>query len=192
LLIKIQKELAMRKYENLSELQKKLLDRKIIDLPAEVDIDMALYVREALMRLRAKGSPEIEIRITSNGGNIIYGLNIYDDLRNYAGKKIGVVVGVAGSIAAIILQACDVRKSYRHSCLLIHHVSKNSVSLDDLEDEYKNKKLVTALQKDQQLLYAILMERTGRTLEELKVTCAKAEDMTTPEALEYGLIDEII
>src|SRR5258706_13842770 len=110
-------------HNKLNELHRQLLDKNIIEIAGEVDADMIMYVREAMLRLIAKGNPDITVLINSNGGSVTCGLDIYDVLKYYTGKKTGIVQRFAKSMAAVILQACERRQTMRHSIIHIHHVS---------------------------------------------------------------------
>lgn len=182
----------MWKNDKLDDVQKGLLEKNIIDISGEIDVDTAFYVREALMRLVAKGSPDIKILITSDGGHVFVGLDVYDLLRNYSGATEGVVYGFARSMAAVILQACKKRIALRHANILIHHIAKTEVSLDILRDKRRTERLRDELEKNQERMYKILVDRTGRKVGEIKRECAKDREMSAEEALEFGLIDEII
>ena len=111
----------------------------------------------------------IELHINSNGGSVKEGVAIYNLLKQKQNQKVGIVDGVAHSVAFLILQACDTRKMCLGTTALIHNMwmycSGNATQLrkyaDDLESELIE-----------------LMEN---------------ETYLTPEkALEYGLIDEIM
>ena len=182
----------MWKYDNLSKFQLELLDKGILQLGGSVDEEMAMYVQESLLRLKARGSPAIEVRITSNGGSVSTSLNIYDMLRMYPGEKTGIVEGFARSMAAVVLQACEKRKALKHCKILIHHISKSSVSLDVVLDETKLRELRADLEKDQARIYTIFSEKTKKNAEDVKAKCAEDTDMTAEEAQSFGLIDEIL
>ena len=168
-----------------------LLDRNILYLEGDVEGEMVNQVHQSLMILDGRGSPPIEIRIYTNGGDVHAGLAVYDFLRRYEGKKTAVVYGYARSMGAIILQACEERVCLAHSTVLIHHVNAQEVSLDDLEDEDRLNRLRDSMRQDQETLYEILVERTERTKEEVRDACKKDKDMTAMEALDFGLIDQI-
>jgi len=182
----------MWSHNKLDEIHRGLLEQNIIEIGGEIDGDMTLYVREAVLRLTAKGSPAIKIMITSGGGSVSCGLDMYDVLAYYSGEKTGVVQGFAKSMAAILLQVCQKRKSMRHSSLLIHHVSTTQVSLDSMRNKTTMVKIKKNAESDQARLYKILSDRTKHTVSEIRQACAKNQSMNAEEALAFGLIDEII
>ena len=106
---------------SLNQEQFALLSRGIIDLRGTVTEDTFEYVRDCMTALVANDSPEITVWITSDGGSIDAGLNIYDMLRNYPGYVTGLVIGKARSIALVILQACDERQAHTNSTVFLHN-----------------------------------------------------------------------
>jgi ATP-dependent Clp protease, protease subunit len=183
----------MWEYNKLSKVQNDLLKKGIIDLAGDVNDDMAYYVREAIIRLLARNNPpDIEVKITSGGGDVVLGLDIYDMIRTYPGKKIGKVMSHAKSMAVVLLQACDERVAFRHSHILIHHISRKSVNLDQLRSKKKMHEIRKESERDQDRINEILSHRTGKSKEIIRKKCEKEVDMTTEEALKLGLIDKII
>lgn len=63
----------------------------------------------------------IEIHINSGGGSVFGGLAIYNQLKNYKGKKIVYIDGLAGSIASVIALVGDVLYIYKNSMMMIHN-----------------------------------------------------------------------
>lgn len=183
----------MWRYNFLSESQVSLLKKGIIDLGGEVDEEMARYVREALVLLYARAeSTDVRVLITSKGGSVDYGLDIYDALRLYPGKKTGIVHGYAMSMGSLILQACDTRLCTEHAHVLIHHISRRSVSLDTMRSRKKIEEEKQELEAQQQCLYKILSARTNKSIAEIRRCCVRDTPMTAKEALEFGLIDKVI
>jgi ATP-dependent Clp protease protease subunit len=182
----------MLSYNFLSKLQIDLLDKNIIEIAGEIDGDTASYVHEALLRLAAKGSPDVTIRIISSGGATAPALDIYDLIRLYDGKSVGMVYSIARSMAAVILQGCTTRQIARNANLMIHNVSQRSVSLDAISNEEKIKEIRASLERTQSRINIIISERTGKSLDEIKATCSEDRDMDSEEALSFGLVDEII
>ncbi len=181
----------MRHY-SLSRVQADLLKKNIIDLQGDVDGDMVLYVHDALAELIAKGSPNIDVLISSGGGKVLAGLDICDLLRFYKGKKTGIILCYAKSMAAIILQVCDKRLCAKHARVLIHHINGGSFTLDQLRSKKTMKAIKRGMERDQAQLYSILAEKTGQSRKKIVKACRKDRDMSAREALKFGLIDEII
>jgi len=177
---------------NLNKREEDLINRNIIDLRGEVNEAMAFYVRECLVRLIAKDSPDIHVFISSKGGDVPFGLDIYDMLSVYAGKKIGTVFIYAYSMASTILQACDERRCAKNASILIHHISRKFISLDDLRDKKRLKNIRHEMEKHQKRIYEILCQKTGKPKVEVVKTCAEDRTMTAEEAMVFGLVDKII
>jgi len=163
-----------------------------IDIVGDVNADMFQSVRAALMCLRTRNNPDVDIVITSRGGDVEAGLDIYDLLRLYPGKKTATVFDKAASMAAIILQACDVRQCARHSSVLIHHISRGNVTLDVLRSKKKLESMISAMESRQKLQYKILSHRTGKTISVIRRACSKDQFMSAQEALDFGLVDSVV
>lgn len=182
----------MNKHYVLQQREIDLLQKNIIDIYDDTEADLINYIREALLWLRTKGSPDIEVKITSNGGSMDIGLHVYDELRNYSGKKTGIVAGFARSMGAIILQACDNRYCHENSLILIHHISRSKISLDQITSKKKNRAVRKDMEQSQKILYSILMDKTGKKKKEIIKVCKKDKSMRAKKALAFGLIDKIL
>ena len=129
----------------------------------------------------------IELHINSNGGSVKEGVAIYNLLKQKQNAKVGIVDGVAHSVAFLILQACETRKMCLGTTALIHNMwmycHGNATQLrkyaDDLDDMMGANRQV-------------FMERATISEEELKDLMEKETYLTPDKALEYGLIDEIM
>ncbi|MEI6528248.1 MAG: ATP-dependent Clp protease proteolytic subunit [bacterium] len=166
-----------------------LLDRKVLAVAGEVNGDMLKYFRNSMAELYCKGCPDIMIIFSSNGGEVITGLDIYDLIVTYPGKKTGIVTGLAASIAAVILQACDKRFATHHARVLIHHINTRRVGLDTLRDDSKIAELRKDLEQSQAHLYEILCKKTNKTREVISEECVKNREMMAAEAVQFGLLD---
>ena len=182
----------MWRYVHIDETRQGLLENGIIDLSGDVDEDMAMYVREALIILATKGNPDIKIIITSNGGNVKIGFNIYDMIRNYPGRITGEVNAFCRSIAMVILQACRRRTAMSNASLKIHNVKQEDVSLNDLRNKKKLAALIASLEWDQNRINSLYSQHSGQSLRSINRLSNADRDMKVEEALALGLIDEII
>lgn len=128
----------------------------------------------------------IELHINSNGGSVKEGVAIYNLLKQKQTQKIGIVDGVAHSVAFLILQACDTREMCLGTTALVHNMwmycAGNANQLrkyaDDLDDMMEANRQV-------------FLERATISEDELKELMEKETYLTPDKALEYGLIDKI-
>ena len=175
----------------MNEIQRKLLEKKRIDLVGKVNEEMLNYLREALQILLVSDSPPITISLTSTGGNAFFGLDMYDLLKFYPNKKIGIVHGMAYSAALFPLQACDWRTITKNGRVLLHHVTCSDIPFMTLRDPVK----LQAFLKNRQLFfdcYELYSKITGKTVEEVVAHCDKDQTIASAEALEWKLVDQII
>ena len=129
----------------------------------------------------------IELHINSNGGSVKEGVAIYNLLKQKQNQKIGIVDGVAHSVAFLILQACDTRKMCLGTTALIHNMwlycAGNATQLrkyaDDLDDMMEANR-------------EVFLERATINESDLIDIMEKETYLTPNKALEYGLIDEIM
>ena len=178
---------------NTSEIREKLLDLAVpkIILSGEVNGAMRLYVLDSLGYLYTKDCPGIEIVINSAGGDVKCGLDIYDALRLYPGRKKGVIVSKAESMAAVILQVCDERLCCAHAHILIHN-GDDRIKYDTLFDDNALKQFKDQAKENILRLHKILANRAERQLSEVAEKCKLDTPMNATEALDFGLIDEIV
>lgn len=181
---------------------KELLEKRQLYL-REVDSKSTLWILSSLTYLNARSKNDpIELYITSTGGGARQGLDLCDKIRLSDAPVIGIVSGVANSIAAVVLQACHVRKIARNSVIGVHNISKDSIKLFMLDPDEKNpygiedlEKIKTSLAPGfevQRKIIKILAERTKRDPIEIIHVLNKEKDFRAEEALEFGLVDEVI
>ena len=128
----------------------------------------------------------IELHINSNGGSVKEGVAIYNLLKQKQSHKIGIVDGVAHSVAFLVLQACDERKMCLGTTALIHNMwmycAGNATQLRKFADD-----LDAMMEANRQ----VFLERATITEDELKTLMEQETYLTPDKALEYGLIDSI-
>lgn len=176
----------------LSDVRKELIHKNVIDISGEIKGDMVKYVRTCIMILKTRNSPDVDVFISTSGGNLSAGLHIYDMLRNYPGKTTGIVINTARSSGIPILLGCQVRKSYEHACLLLHGPALEKVPVDEWLSSRKRKKKLKKLIKSRELLYEVVKKETGKSRQDIHRRSRRNKDMTAQEALAFGLIQEII
>lgn len=143
--------------------------------------------------LVTKSADPIHVHITSQGGAVLPMFGMYDALKlaQKAGVKITTVVfGYAASAAAVLLQAGDRRLATQHSRILLHEVSQVYFGQERASDAEES---AQEMIKINNILLQMVADRCGRSFEELKTLTHKRDAwFDAEEALEFGLIDEII
>jgi ATP-dependent Clp protease protease subunit len=172
---------------NEKDIYSKLFEERIIFLSEEIRPDNANEIKAQLLYLDQISEDPIKFYIDSPGGEIYTGLGIIDTM-NYVSSPIETVnVGLAASMAAVILACGDDRKSLKHSRTMIHQpLGGDWGQSSDVEITAKE------LSKIKKELYKILSEKTGKDLNQIEIDADRDYWMDAKEAKKYGLIDKII
>ena len=128
----------------------------------------------------------IELYINSDGGSVKEGTAIFTNLKRCPAYKTGYVDGVANSIAATILQACDHRVMGEGTGMVLHNMWTVAVGN---ADEIRNE--ADKLDAWMKASRALFMQRCKITEDELKEIMDKETLLGPDDALEIGVIDEI-
>ena len=167
-----------------------LIRDRMIYLNTHIDSDVASIINAQMMYLNSvDDSSDIKLFISSGGGSVIDGLSIYD-IMNWINCDVSTyVMGMAASMASVLCSSGEKGKRYAlpNSTIMIHQVSSGAYGQNsDIQIAAKES------QKWQNLLYDILAQNTGKTFEEIERDADRDHWFMAQEALEYGLIDEII
>ena len=133
-------------------------------------------------------SDTIELYINSDGGSVKEGTAIFTNLKRCKAYKTGYVDGVANSIAATILQACDHRVMGEGTGMVLHNMW--TVAIGNADELRNQADKLDAWMKASRSLF---MNRCGGkiTEEELKDIMDKETLLDPDTALEIGVIDEV-
>lgn len=169
-----------------------LMSEGVIVISGEVNSQMTLSVRKAIDIATHSQNEILQVWISSDGGDVNEGLKIYDMIRRApVRKRVGVVREYARSMAVLILQACEERIASSDAHLLIHHSGFQGLTIKTLKNRAKLDYILLCSEEGQRRKNEILMERTKRSLAEIDALCDKDSDMTSQEALEFGLLDRV-
>jgi ATP-dependent Clp protease, protease subunit len=168
----------------------RLLKDRIIFLGTPIDDTVANLVMAQLLHLEAEDpEKDINLYINSPGGSITDLLAIYDTMQYVKPDISTICMGMAASAAAVILAAGTKGKRFAlpHSTILIHQPSGGARGQSaDIEIQARE---ILRLRK---LLDEIMAEHTGQTVEKISKDTDRDFIMTADQALEYGMVDEII
>ena len=165
-----------------------MLDRQVF-IGTDIEPEMANIINAQLLYLDNVSDEDVTILVNSPGGTCYDGLAILDTM-DYIKPEISTIcVGMAASMAAVILSAGEKGKRYilPHSRVMIHqpHGGAGGQASDILIEAEQIKIL-----KDE--LCEIIAKNSGQPLDKVLVDCDRDYWMKGIEAVEYGLVDEII
>ena len=168
----------------------RLLNDRIIVLSDEVNDTTASLVVAQLLYLEGQDpAKDIILYINSPGGSITSGMAIYDTM-NYIKCDVSTIcVGMAASMGAFLLAAGTKGKRYAlpNSEIMIHQ------PLGQVQGQATDIKIHTErLMRIKSSLNRALAEATGQPLEVIERDTERDNFMSAEEALQYGLIDEVM
>lgn len=176
--------------ERAFDIYSRLLKDRIIFLGTAIDDNVANVVVAQMLYLEAEDpDKEIFFYLNSPGGHVSSGMAIYDTMQYIKPPISTVCMGQAASMAAILLAAGEKGKRFAlpHSRILIHQpLGGFQGQATDIDIQARE---ILRL-KDE--LNRILSELTGQQLEKVMNDTERDYFMTSPQAKEYGLIDEIV
>lgn len=169
----------------------KLLDERIIFLYDIIDSDIAAIVKAQLLYLETESDDDIKIYIDCPGGSVYSGLGIID-IMEYISPDISTInVGLAASMAAIILCSGTKgkRKALKRSRTMIHQPMSYGGLLQQASDMTIEANEINSLKKE---LYEIISNRTNQPYDKVQKDGDRDYWMSSYDAKKYGMIDEII
>ena len=168
----------------------KLFEERIIFLGQPIDDTVANDVMAQLLTLESMDSDrDIIIYINSPGGSFTALTAIYDTMQFVRPDVMTICLGQAASAAAIILAGGAKGKRYalEHSRILIHQPSsEGGGQASDIEIQARE------IMRMRELLESMLSKHTIRTPQEVAQDIERDKILTAAEAVEYGLIDQVL
>jgi ATP-dependent Clp protease protease subunit len=175
--------------ERAYDIYSRLLRERIIFLGDAVEDNVANLVIAQLLFLDAE-DPErdISLYINSPGGVITSGLAIYDTMQYVRAPVSTICIGMAASMAAVLLAAGAVGKRYAlpHSRIMIHQGSGGFRG--NTPDVFIQVKEMETLVNTN---HEILSRHTGQSIERIVVDTSRDYFMSPTEAKDYGIIDSV-
>ncbi|MCR4570572.1 MAG: ATP-dependent Clp protease proteolytic subunit [Bacteroidales bacterium] len=168
----------------------RLMMDRIIFLGVPIDDDVANIIQAQLLFL-ASADPQADITMYLNtpGGQVTSGLGIYDTMQLVQPDVATVCTGMAASMGAVLLCAGEKgkRSALPHSRVLIHQ------PLGGAQGQ-ATEILIAAkeIEKTRTELFNIISEHSGQPYEKVAADGERDYWMTAQEALEYGMVDEIL
>lgn len=172
------------------DIYSRLLEERIIFVSGPIGDAVANTVIAQLLFLANKDpKADIKLYINSPGGSVTAGLAIYDTMRYVSCDVSTVCVGMAASMAAVLLAAGADGKRFAlpNAEILLHQVMGGAEG-QAVEVEITAKQIVKIRDK----LNRILAFHTGRPIGKISKDTDRDYYLTAEEAKRYGLIDSIV
>ena len=167
----------------------RLMMDRIIFLGVPIYDDVANIIQAQLLFLDSNDSSDIQLYINSPGGAVSSGLGIYDTMQLIRSDVATINTALCASMASVLLCAGAKGKRYAlpHSKVMIHQpLGGAQGQASDIEIAAKE------ISKTKHELYRIISEHTGQTIKKITADGDRDYWMTSQEALEYGMIDEVL
>ena len=168
----------------------RLMMDRIIFLGVPINDYVANIIQAQLLFLESvDAKKDIQIYLNSPGGGVYAGLGIYDTMQYIAPDVATICTGMAASMGAVLLCAGaeGKRTALKHSRVMIHQpLGGAQGQASDIE--------ITAreIQKLKKELYTIISDHSGKSYDEVWKDSDRDYWMTSSEAKEYGMIDEVL
>ena len=175
--------------EHAYDIYSRLLKDRIIFLGEQIDDHTANIVIAQLLFLDAENNHDIKFYINSPGGSVSAGLAIYDTMQYIKSDVSTICVGMAASMASVLLAAGKKGKrlALPNSEIMIHQV------MGGAEGQASDIKIMAEhIIKTKNKLNQILAKHTGKKSETLEKDSDRDNYMSAEEAKKYGLIDKVI
>ena len=168
----------------------RLLKDRIIFLGTEVDDDLANVVIAQLLFLDSEDpAKDIMLYINSPGGHVSAGLAIYDTMQYLHCDVATICMGQAASMGSFLLAAGTKGKRYAlpHSRVMIHQpLAGFQGQATDIDIHARE------ILKTRDTLNELYAKHTGQPVEKIKNDTERDNFMSSAQAKEYGLIDEVL
>lgn len=175
--------------ERAYDIYSRLLKDRIIILSGEIDDVMSNSIVAQLLYLDGINHDNISIYINSPGGSITAGMAIYDTMNFISSKVSTICIGMAASMAAFLLSSGEVGKRYclENAEVMIHQ------PLGGAQGQATEIKIAAErILKLKKKLNKILSNNTGKNIKKIEKDTERDYFMDAGEALEYGIVDEIL
>src|SRR5206468_3986637 len=176
--------------ERAYDIYSRLLRERVIFLVGPVNDQTANLVVAQLLFLESENpDKDISLYINSPGGSVSAGLSIFDTMQFVKPDVSTLCMGLAASMGAFLLAAGAKGKRFAlpNSRLMIHQPSGGAQGqATDIEIQARE------ILKLRENLNHIMAERTGQPLEKIKIDSERDFFMSSGEARDYGLIDQVL
>jgi len=176
--------------ERAYDIYSRLLKDRIIFLAGPITDTMAnLVIAQMLFLASEDPEKDIQLYINTPGGSVTAGMAIYDTMQYIKCQVATICFGLAGSMGAVLLAAGEKGKRFAlpNTEVLLHQIA-GGVTGQAVEIEITAKQIIKIKNK----LNQIIAKHTNQSLEKVEKDTDRDFYLSSQEAKEYGIIDEVI
>lgn len=176
--------------ERAYDIYSRLLKERIIFIGTPIDDNIASLVIAQMLFLQSEDpAKDINLYINSPGGSVTAGLAIYDTMQYVTSDVVTICIGMAASMAQVLLCAGTAGKRYAlpNSRILMHQPTGGTQGQSTDIEIYTREML-----RIRDTLYEIIAKHTNKEVEKIRKDADRDFYMSAEEALEYGIIDKIL
>ena len=177
--------------ERAFDIYSRLLKDNIIFIGTPIDDQIANLIVAQLLFLEAEDpEKDINLYINSPGGSITAGMAVYDTMQFIRPDVTTICVGQCASMAALLLTAGTKGKRFAlpNSRILIHQPSIGGISGQATDIKIHAEEII----RMRELTSSIIAKHTGQPFDQVERDVERDRIMSSMQAKEYGLIDEVI
>lgn len=176
--------------ERAMDLYSRLLKERIIIVQGPIEPAMANIIKSELLFLEGEDpSSDITMYIDSPGGEVATGMGIYDTMQYIKPDVRTICMGTAASMGSVLLMGGTKGKRYAlpHSEIMIHQPSSGvQGKVSDMERSFRQSIRI------KEMLHELYSKLTRQPIEKIERDLDRDTWMTPEEAINYGLIDEVL
>ena len=177
--------------ERAYDIYSRLLRDNIIFIGTPIDDNIAnLVIAQMLFLAQEDPEKDIQLYINSPGGSITAGMAIYDTMQYVKNDVTTICIGQAASMAALLLSAGEAKKrlALPNSRILIHQPWMSGLSGQATDIDIHAKEIL----RMRSVINGLLAQHSGQPISKVEKDVERDFIMSSQQAKEYGLIDEII
>jgi ATP-dependent Clp protease, protease subunit len=177
--------------ERAFDIYSRMLKDRLVFVTTPIDDSIASLVTAQLLFLESEDAErDIQMYINSPGGVVYAGLAIYDTMQHIKPDVSTVCMGFCGSMATVILAGGAAKKRFAlpNSTVHMHPAGMQNLGGYAPDVEIHARELLRLHESN----FAILANHTGQPVERIREDFSRDRFFNSEQAVEYGLVDEIL
>lgn len=161
-----------------------------VTFSAEINQNTTESLIATMANMVNQGVPEVHLLLSTQGGSVTNGLNLYNVLTGLLIRLITHNVGVVNSIGNAVFLAGDPRYAVPNTTFMFHGVGLDFPQGSRLEEK-NAREVLDGILMEQGKIAAVIEQRTQLTARQVKALFTRAQTKDTTYAIDAGIIDQV-